>query len=243
MKNIKENEVKIVFNISLTIFVTWAKKMLNYIRRDLEEFIKYGLTDEKLTELELLVKTFGDIPTDEELLGIQMQATKEKEEAAVALRLEIIAIMTRAANKFGIDTPQYRRFGVSGVSNLDNGELSTICRRVHRVALSFLSELASEGLTNAILTGFKTKMEVFDEKLGMQEDAISDRDIATNNRIRKANEIYRQIAKLSVTGKSIWQSENEAKYNDYVIYDTPTGAPEVNPRASEEDVNGKDGTT
>ena len=33
------------------------------------------------------------------------------------------------------------------------------------------------------------------------------------------------MSKISEIGKEIWEGVNEAKYNDYLIYDTPTGQP------------------
>lgn len=35
--------------------------------------------------------------------------------------------------------------------------------------------------------------------------------------------IYNTLVKYTNTGQSIWASSNVAKYNDYVIYNTPSG--------------------
>lgn len=108
---------------------------------------------------------------------------------------------------------------------LDGGKLSYVARRVHRVASNLLTELESEGLTQEILDELTTRLETYEQALASQKDAIADRDIATENRVEKANEIYDLLVKYCNTGKQIWEDTNQAKYNDYIIYDTPTGNP------------------
>jgi hypothetical protein len=48
------------------------------------------------------------------------------------------------------------------------------------------------------------------------------------------NVLYAELVKLCNTGKDIFYSLNEAKYNDYVIYNTPTGKVEVLPTDTEQ---------
>ncbi len=117
------------------------------------------------------------------------------------------------------------RRGAVGVSDLDGGKLSYVARRVHRVAETMLPQLESEGLTPELLTELNSRLTTYEQALSKQEDAIADRDIATENRVEKANEIYALLVKYCNTGKQIWEDTNQAKYNDYIIYDTPTGKP------------------
>ena len=215
---------KISFKISLNVFYTFGMGKLSFMRRDLAEFTQFGITAEKLDALEALLSAFVEIPTDEELLGNQVTTTQQKDELAGQLRDGISAIMTRVENKYGYHSGTYRKFGISGVSVLDGGSLSYSGRRVHRVASGLLAEMGSEGLTQEILDGLKSLIDNFDLALAAQEDAIANRDIATENRLEKANAIYDLLVKYCETGKRIWENTNEAKYNDYVIYNTPSGA-------------------
>jgi hypothetical protein len=196
---------------------------VGFMLRDLVEFIKYGVTEEKLTALKALLSDFANIPTDEELRGAQVLATQGKDEAGVLLRDAVSEIMRRVQNKFGAASGNYRKFGASGVSDLDGGMLSYVGKRVRRVAELMLPDLESEGLTLEILNELSTRLEAYDQALANQEDVIAERDIATENRVEKANEIYALLVKYCNTGKQIWEDTNEAKYNDYIIYNTPTG--------------------
>lgn len=223
----KKKPTVFIFNIRLTNFFTLMKAKLGHMRRDIVELVKFGIDAEKLDAAEALLTSFSEIPNDEELLGNQVSTTQQKDAAAAKVRLEIDSIMTRVENKFGSNSGTYRKFGITGTSTLDGGKLSYAGRRVHRVASELLTELAGEGLTAAILTSLKSDLDKYETALGMQEDAFSERDIATEDRATKANEIYLLVSKYCETGKKIWESINEAKYNDYLIYNTPTGQPET----------------
>ncbi len=54
-----------------------------------------------------------------------------------------------------------------------------------------------------------------------QAKGISDRDVATEDRIEVLNTLYRILIKYAGIGQDIFYETDEAKYNDYVIYDTP----------------------
>ncbi|SFF81925.1 hypothetical protein [Sunxiuqinia elliptica] len=221
----RKKTVTVNFNIALSALYTFAMAKIGFMLRDLVEFIKYGVTEEKLNALKAMLTDFANIPTDDELVGVQVSATQEKDEAAIQLRDAIAEIMQRVENKFGAQSGNYRKFGVSGVSDLDGGKLSYVTRRVHRVAETMLPQLESEGLTPELLTELNSRLDTYEQALSKQEDAIADRDIATENRVEKANEIYALLVKYCNTGKQIWEDTNQAKYNDYIIYDTPTGKP------------------
>ena len=226
MENMKKKSPRLAFRIALTIFVSWVRSIISFIRRDIAEFIKFGVTEEIITELETKVNAYEDIATDEELVGNQVIATQAKDAEAKKLREAIGSMMTRAENKFGVNSGYYRKFGITNISDLDGGVLSYAASKVLRVATEFQTPLGEQGLTTVILDDFEALSDSYNLALKGQDDAIANRDIATDNRVEKANEIYHLVVKYCETGKRIWGSVNEAKYNDYIIYDTPSGEPE-----------------
>ena len=215
-----------IFKIRLGVFYTYMMTKLGFMKRDSVEFVKQGVDQDKIAEVEDLLTEYSEIPTDDELIGAQMNATAEKDSARDKLRASISEIIDRAASKYGANSGYYRKFGIYTLSEIDGGELSSGARRVFRVGTSLISELASEGLTQAMLDAVKENNLIFDKALANQEDAISDREIAAEERIERANYIYGLMSNYCDKGKRIWVSTNQAKYNDYVIYDTPSGKPE-----------------
>jgi hypothetical protein len=219
----KKKNISPAFKIGLGVFVSTLKPKLNFARRDIKEFETFGIDATKIDCLEKELNGWADITSDDELIGDQMLATKTKDAAAAELSSALGAILTRAANNFGTDSAYYRKFGVTSLSILVDGELCAAAKRVKRVAETYLEDLRGHGLSQQIIDDMDQKRVAFERALGFQEDAIADRDIASENRIEKANAIYSEIAKLCQTGKQIWAETNEAKYNDYIIYDTPSG--------------------
>lgn len=214
------------FNFSKDVLIQTAKTKAGFIERDAAEFGNYNVTDtnvvafrEKITELE-------DSPVDVEVTGTQAVETEIKDAAAVKLKDAIRGIMSRARNKFGEDSARYRKFDTKGLSEMGDPELLRCARTVHRVGTAFLPELASEGLTENHLTELLALRTEFDTADVAQEEAMANRDIATEDRAILANELYAMLVKFCNTGKTIWASKNEARYNDYVIYNTPSGQPQ-----------------
>ncbi len=68
-----------------------------------------------------------------------------------------------------------------------------------------------------------------DNSIDVLAKGISDRDIATESRIETLNALYRLVTRYAGIGQDIFYEINEAKYNDYVLYDTPSGMPEEPP--------------
>jgi hypothetical protein len=216
----------LIFSMAIPEFVLMVRSKISFIRRDLAEFLKFGVKEETIQALEDKVDEYVAIPPDDDLIGEQEITTQRKDAQALIVRDEMGKILNRAANKFGEGSGQYRRFGNTALSDLADMPLYLAAYNAHRIGNIYLTDLASEGLTAEILTQFEATNKAFLKTITDQQDAIAARDIATENRITKANEIYGQISKHCETGKKIWYSKNEAKYNDYVIYDTPPTKPE-----------------
>jgi len=223
----KKKPVTQDFEMALGVFFTLMMTKLGFIKRDKAEFVTRGVTEENITEVETMLTEYSEVPTDDELVGLQMTATEEKDKAAGILRKDISEVIDRAASKYSVHSGYYRQFGVKSLSEIDGGELLTTARRVHRVGTKMATDLATEGLTPAMLTTLKTDAGTYDIKLVAQEEAIANREIATEARIEKANAIYAIMVKYCEKGRRIWVSTNQAKYNDYVIYDTPSVKPET----------------
>ncbi|MBD8081302.1 hypothetical protein [Chryseobacterium caseinilyticum] len=62
-----------------------------------------------------------------------------------------------------------------------------------------------------------------------QAKSVSDRDLATEDRIEALNRLYRLVTKYAGIGQDVFYETDEAKYNDYIIYNTPDGLPQDPP--------------
>lgn len=214
----KENLPKVLFKIKQPVFFTLIMSKISMMVRDIDEFAKFGVSLENINELKSLLQACSEIPSDDELLGNQMNKTGEKAARAVIVREEISALMKRVENRYGKESAVYRKFGVSGTSRLNGWELGYKGRRALRVAEEYLDKLAEVGVTAGVLGRLNEAITAFEQALEAQNDAFADRLIATEIRTEKGNEIYLLLMKYCDSGKKIWESRNAAKYNDYIIY-------------------------
>jgi len=78
-----------------------------------------------------------------------------------------------------------------------------------------------QGLNQQELDALANSILLFSTSITHKNEAVQDRDIATAERIELGNEIYNEIRILYRYGRDAWRYDNEAKYNDYIIYSSP----------------------
>ena len=205
--------------------IVTGNSLLTSARRDIVEFTTRNYTEVKdFTPLSLEIVAYADLPTDDELRGIQDTATHTKNLGGDIVKVKIREIMIAAENIYTVHSGEYRRFGTKGMNGFNDAELIQCGRRVARTTTALLTQLAPQGITAATATGLLTAVTNFETDINNQLDAINDRDIATEARVEKGNTMYAKLVKVANTGKSIWVTTSEVKHNDYVIYDTPAAA-------------------
>lgn len=237
-----KKEVKVKFSFSYGHLIELSEEKIDFMRRDKAEFEGYGITDVEVSSFEDELNNFADLPTDEELEAFQVEQGKIKITTQRVLTDYMRdEIYSRARSLYGDKSAKYRRFGrKKDLENLSDADLQYTARRAIRVCEELLGELSARGLTSEKINQLKTNFKNFNIAEGDHNKAISDRDIATEERIESANLIYDKLVSFCDTGRSIWQSKNEAKYNDYIIYEAP---PEPSNNESEEieEENGEQG--
>jgi len=224
---IKKKEVVRDYTFSDGFLVQRTDKVIGDATRDSSELIPEGVTALRLTTLGNNRDTFDAMKDDEEWEGEVSEKAEGRDAAATVCELAVNSIRTKAQNVWGEKKAKYRSFGFDGINELPDEQRIKAYRRVHRRATLNLLALAPEGLTPLILTNFNTANGTYDNAIDELNDKISDRDIATEDRRELGNLIYAEDVKICNTGKNYWLDKDEAKYNDYVIYNTPSGAPEA----------------
>jgi hypothetical protein len=208
-----------------------ADDIAGSVERDIAQFTDRGVTAATITTFQITISSFDNTQTDIELQGAVSVTTDAKNVIAGTLKTAIRAVRTMAQNKLGETNAYYRSFGFGGMDKLPDEQLYRLGRRVAREATAQIAQLASEGLTTTMITNLSAVIISFDSSIDAQESAIKNRDVKTQERIEKGNMLYKEVTRLCNTGKDIWATLDEAKYNDFVIYDTPSGGFETPPVA------------
>ena len=202
-----------------------ADEFLNLLDRDIE-FADRGYNAAAKTQFIALRDDVEVLPSDEKLESQKIELTATKDAARSALEKTMRTIFNMASNRFGSQSAQYRSFGNAEISRLPDAELVRVSKIMIIAANANLAEMATEGLTQAMIDSLTTKSEALDVAIDDVAKGISDRDIATEHRIETLNSLYNLVIKYAGIGQDIFYEVNEAKYNDYVIYDTVDGLPE-----------------
>jgi hypothetical protein len=214
------------YNFTDSYLPQLADGILALLIRDGIPFTKRRWSEAKSTNLITLRDSFVATKPDDYYKGILGIKTEEKDAARAVLSTPIRTIFVAAENVFGVKSSHYASFGVSAISKLNDDKMIRNSRLVVATARDFQEELEDEGITIEMLDATDILIENFDKTVDAQLAAQRDRDSATADRIKKGNLLYRALVKVCNTGKDIWYETDESKYNDYVIYNTPSGKPE-----------------
>ncbi len=232
----KKKEAMRVYTLSDADLAQLGDKAVELITRDIAELDTYGIDDDDKDWIADTTTSFKNYPTDEELEGEVSDKTEKKDEAADVVKVDVRSIMVRASNAFGVKAAKYRKFGTKGMDNMDDNNLHRLGNRVVRVATGYLAELAEEGLTQAIIDVLDDKNNAFGDAIDAKDEAVRERDISTEDRVDLGNSLYEKIVKVFNAGKDYWVNKDEAKYNDYVIYEGGSSSEE--PPAGEPPIEG-----
>lgn len=203
-----------------------ADKTLLQIDRDKTEFQDKGYSGAKKSQFEEAIERFADFPTDEQLESAKIEMTQFKDSVRTEFESSARSFYLAAKNTFGTDSAKYRAFGNADLSSQKDADLVRNGKNIVAAANKYLKDLAVEGITAKKITDFEDLRNKFDNALDLQVEQINERDNATEERATLANQLYALVVKYSDTGKDIWANKSEARYNDYVIYNTPSGQKE-----------------
>lgn len=219
----KKNEVTRLYNFSDAKLIDVGNEKIAFMRRDAEAFASFGLDETKFAELEAKITAFSNLVTDIEKSNEQVQITEQKDLKAEELRTAIRSVMTRVAQKYGAGSARYANYGSDSLAKQNDADLLVTAKRVVRVGTANLNDLAGEGLQVSHLNKITELNDEFNVLLIDQKLKIGERDIQQEDRVEDGNKIYLLLAKYTQTGQDIWEANDVAKYNDYIIYNTPSG--------------------
>ncbi|MFI5205090.1 MAG: hypothetical protein ACHQF2_11395 [Flavobacteriales bacterium] len=222
--------VKRIYSFSDGSLSELGDELVMYAERDLADMTAFGYDQPRIDAIKLKIANFKDFSSDEVFTGLMMEATEDKNTAITNMSEVAEGVVQRAVTKYDRNSPKVKSFGYTGYGTKSDSDKTTACRDVHKQGTAKLADLASEGLTVAILDDLRAKTILADDAITEKRKRVADRDEAVNTRITMGNDLYKDLVKLADTGKHLYEDTNEAKYNDYVIYDniantqTVTGA-------------------
>ena len=222
----KKPEIIARYTVSLDELLQKGGNLTAAARRDLSLPNKGGLDDfgytaDQLAVIEAAGEVVSEMPTDDEFVGVVTETTDLKDGLADQLREQIDGLVARAISFYGDASGKVRRYGADKLSKMTDGQLWQCAKRAVRVGKIQLNDLKAKGLTQEYLNTLVSTYTKFDAARDDQDDAIRERDIATQERIMAANAYYAQLQRLGADGQAHFVAKDEARYNDYVWEPAP----------------------
>lgn len=225
----KKKEVIRNYHFPDAKLVTISNAKIAFMVRDQVQFSDYGISPAMVATLKNKTNNFSNFSTDIESLSDQTDATLAKDAKATELKQELTSFMGRAAAKYTVKSAKYRKFGAGDISQKTDADLLLTAKRVVRVGTALLTELATNGVTAAMLATITAHANSFENLLIDKEIKVGDRDIQQEDRVEAGNLVYADLIKYASIGQAIWGATDTAKYNDFVIYNTPNGLEPMTP--------------
>ncbi len=197
------------------------RNKLDSANRDLAKLEAYGISPELLEKANALGEQLINFPTDAELEGQQMISTTERNTEAEKLRNAIRWILSRVGYVFGKESDVYAQFRTKQLSQQKTISLVEIGMRVSRLFDLLQTDLIDQSFTAIEIDAFNDQLLAYTESIDHQERAKKNRDLATQQRRRIAANLFHELQYICNVGKDVWRGINEAKYNDYLLYDSP----------------------
>lgn len=211
------NDIKI-FKFSNAELCQRSDKLSLSFNRDQDEFLNYGYDASTIETLQTRTEVLKQFPSDAFYEGNQKLATDAKNNSRTTLEANIIDLRNRVKFVYGTKSVDYGIFQFGKIGDSTDSELVQIALHVCQVAEPRLDKLAERKVTAETIDEIKANRTELDDLIDAQAIAITERKEKTLERIKLANELYKQISELSDVGKLVWKGKNEAFYNDYVIY-------------------------
>ena len=202
----------------------YASNLCRRLTRDLSSVSSFGITAGSISSLKVIGDAFEVFPPDDAFLGDSMLANQTKNELAEQVRESIRNMALRLQLKWGTGSPQYRSLGDLNVSKANDEILLGNARKVLGRMENYLSELNTTGLVQDNIDDFHDLIESYENSLNEVSNAIELRDRKTKERITKGNELYSYVVNYSEIGKRVFEKTDPARYNDYILYSTPSSS-------------------
>lgn len=197
-----------------------AMERMKYAHRDMTYFEQYSYDLERLKKFKAMCDKFRNLPDDDEMVGDQMVLTEKKVAAAEKLKSAIRSVMIKVSIRYNNRTGRYRKFGTAKMGDMTDAQLLFCGRRVARVARQMGPFIEDLGVNENAISRVTEACRNFENALNLQQDKVSDRDIAVEHRVEQGNKIYDEMVILCNIGKDIWAETDAAKYENYTIYES-----------------------
>ena len=220
------NRLEVMKNFHLTYgeLILFTNSLATVLQRDILDMADYGVTTLKIEAMLALKTTFENLPNDETLRSELGYAVEMRDIAWESVLKIMRSIAVRSKSVFGENSAKYRALNAGTISQMPESEIILAARQVYTAAVENKTELAPEGVTDAYPANFESDIDALETAIQEVVNKKNNRDDMTQHKIETGNKLYELISKYCDYGKTLYENNNPARYNDYVIYSVPAGS-------------------
>lgn len=213
----ENNSIKRKYMLTDTDLYSHGGYICGLLREDLTDLQDYGLSEEKITELEELLKEFSRNPFEKESVNDIKSLISEKGRIRLELVDKTRLMSLRVLLKWGRKSQQYKRLEIDYLTAKTDDELLICSRNVVSKMKEYLPQLLDYGLTQELIDELENLTADF-EKINLDiADAKIQRKENTIKRIELGNQVYELLMLYMTIGKNYYYERNSARYKRYKI--------------------------
>lgn len=210
------------YNMSDAELSGHCRNIRMFVQRDILDFLNRGVSEASIEAFYQQRMDWDSFDEDVVKVGEITVATEDKDASEEKLRLALRTYRSMAHNKWGINHRNYRIYKFERLHHTTDDILHRLARTVKLVGPTHLADLATEGLTQDMLDNIEHLDVEFELNIDLQQNAQTDREIQTQQRIEMGNSLYKEMMRLSNIGKDLYASTNAVRYKEYVVYHEPS---------------------
>ncbi len=217
--------MKLFRNFKMTIgeLCLYTNTLSSVIRSEIALFGEFGITEQKITDLETMNDAVQNMDLDQLLLSDIGVSVEVRDASREVISGYLKAIEIKAEMVFGVETAKFNSLNCENISQFKHHELLMKAKLVLASAEKYKTELAPVGLTTEYLEQFETELDNYETAINDVEMKRMARENATEERVKAANKLYKLVTNYCKIGKNIFVNVSPAKYNQFVIYQAPAG--------------------
>jgi hypothetical protein len=194
------------------------------------QLANYGITAAIITDFgNAIDDAFAILPDEVKVQQIAI-ANEVVDQAEEVLRDAIRAIVTRAMLLWGEKSHYVSTFHAENIGNQRRAKLRITGDVVFQVATNFATELATKGVTPAMITAIETATNELKTTMINLLAAEDERRFTTNLRTTSLNAIYETMQEISLAGKNAF-ADNPVAYYEFVLWANEEGGAGTPPAA------------
>lgn len=208
-----------IFSMSSEQMIAKARSVKSAMERDLTELTPYGITVLEISAFNTQIDDADALPNDDILQWYWTEAIAARDAKEAQIRTVLEGMVARVENKYGVRSNLIKVMRCNDLSKKNAEALKESCQNSIVVLTERLSELSTEGLTQAMIDNIGT---LRDELLVLIDDVTEKVRVRTEGTVTRTdalNALYNKMVGFCKYGKLVWDKVNESKYADYVIYD------------------------